>query len=51
MRSEKEIRELIIDLKGQIKQCNNFDDILKGKYFIQTLEWILDDSEANNDRN
>ena len=41
MRSEDEIREMIRDLRSQIKQCDNFDDIIKGKYFIQAFEWVL----------
>lgn len=45
MRSEEEIREIISDLQSQIKQCDNFDDKIKGKYFIQALEWVLEDTD------
>ena len=41
MRSEEEIREMISDLRSQIKQCDNFDDKIKGKHFIQAFEWVL----------
>jgi hypothetical protein len=41
MRSEDEIREMISDLQSQIKQCDNFDDKIKGIHFIQALEYVL----------
>jgi hypothetical protein len=43
MKTEEEIKEKICDLQSQIKQCDNFDDIIKGKYFIQAFEWVLEE--------